>query len=154
MTKRNIGIAVIVTLIVIMGINYKLKSNLGGSQTVYGQPAVYNATTQTLDNGQGAALEVDVNGNLKTTESNSYYATTTPSLGAIKKSAGFLNCVTMTKTTVATTTFYDSLTKTGTVILQVSPGVYGSLCVNANFSTGLFASSTSDTIDTYTVSYK
>lgn len=35
-------------------------------QTLYGQPAVYNATPPTLVDGNSSALNVDINGNLKT----------------------------------------------------------------------------------------
>lgn len=36
------------------------------SKTQYGQPANYNVTPATRSDGQGSALEVDANGNLKT----------------------------------------------------------------------------------------
>lgn len=57
-----------IILLFICGINiYSFFSSggLGITQAIYGQPAVYNASSITLEDQQGAALNVDVNGNLK-----------------------------------------------------------------------------------------
>ena len=58
---------IIISLAVIafIGIYLLNGKSLGITQAINGQPAVYNATAPTLEDQQGAALNVDVNGNLK-----------------------------------------------------------------------------------------
>lgn len=104
-------------------------------QAINGQPALYNATSPTLTDGDGAGLNVDINGNLKVTL---VAPTTVPvSVAAlptggysflniaagiattvVKASAGTLHSIILNSAALATnvTTVYDNATGVGTVI--------------------------------------
>lgn len=126
------------------------------TQAINGQPAVYNATTPTLVDDQGAALQVDINGNAmetlatriagedlvndvqKVEERFSYSNITSIANTVVKTGAGFLHCITVNTTAAGTITIYDNTaasgTKIGTMAASIGQNTY---FYNVQFATGL-----------------
>lgn len=133
-------------------------NSLGATQAIHGNPAVYNATTPTLSDGDGAALNVDVNGNLLSNQSiYTYAASSTAGVTYIKTSAGYLHCITINTTgtiglelyNANSTSTMSSATKMAGLKASIAEGTY---CYDSYMSSGIIAS-TSSNID-FTVSYK
>lgn len=106
-------------------------------QTRHGQPAVYNASAPTLTDGDGVALAVDVNQNLKVTLATtiageditndvlkveqrfSYLNISTQTTTTVKSGVGFLRRIVIpTQVASATVKIYDNTAGSGTVIMD------------------------------------
>ena len=100
---------------------------MASGKALYGQPAIYSSTTQTLVDGEGAGLQVDINGILKTTATSAaattggYSFLNIPAGQAttvVKASAGTLHSIILNSAATATNTtiIYDHPSGVGTVI--------------------------------------
>lgn len=108
-------ISLVLSIAFLLGVIYLVSPQTwAGTQSLFGQPAVYNATTPTLTNGQAAGLEVDIGGNLKVTTNYLRFSTTTATLAPIKLGAGVIHTLTVSSTTVGTSIgLYDATTTYG-----------------------------------------
>lgn len=128
-------------------------------QTRHGQPAVYNASEPTLVDGDGSSLAVDVNKNLKTTNTTlaagedltndvqkveqrfSYATIKTLATTTIKSGAGFVHSITIIGGTLGTIAVYDNTAASGTEIIPSFTPTATLPCptmiLDETFSTGL-----------------
>lgn len=148
---------------------------MGVIKASYNLPAVYNASANTLTDGQSASLTLDVNQNLlvslatliagedltnnvlKVEERFSYTNITTDTTTTVKSGAGFLHLITINAPTATETiTIYDNTagsgTKIGTITIPASP-MPVTLTYDVAFGTGLTLVTATATSD-ITVSYR
>lgn len=126
------------------------------TQAINGQPAVYNATTPTLVDDQGAALQVDLNGNAmetlatriagedlvadvqKVEQRNNAQYISTATTTTCKTGAGLLHTITVNGGTAGTIIVYDNTAASGTIIASFdSTNALATYTFDAIFATGL-----------------
>ena len=151
----------------------------GGTPTAAVVGTQYNLTPPTYSTADIAALQSDVNGNLKVTLATqlagedlsnnvlkveqrlSYFAVTAGD-AQIKAGAGFLHCVTFScndaAPTAGTIILYDALTETGTQIFNhtftTTPFMPFTVFFDCNFLTGLYAGFTTTADVNVSISYR
>lgn len=141
------------------------------TQAINGQPAVYNATTPTLVDDQGAALQVDINGNAMETlatriagedlvadvqkveqRNNSQYISTATTT-TIKTGTGLLHTITVNGGVAGTIIVYDNTAASGTIIASFdSTAALATYTFDVIFATGLTVITSAAT--KLTVSYR
>ena len=161
----------------------KIGGGVASGSTDSGNPVKvggkYNASAPTLTDGQRGDLQLDVNGNTKTSmatklagedltndvtkveERFSYSPVATADV-QIKSGAGFLHSITISCNDAAPTAgsliVYDSLTETGTQMFNhtftTTPFVPTTIFFDTSFSTGLYLGFTTTADVNVTVSYR
>jgi hypothetical protein len=104
-------------------------------QARFGQPAVYNASAITLTDGDSAALQEDINGNLLTSAGTAaagedvindvqkveqrytYTTITTATTTLVKTGVGLVHTISILGGTLGAITVYDNTAASGTTIL-------------------------------------
>lgn len=140
---------------------------------------VYNSSAPTFTTGQRGDIQIDANGNLKTTEATKLagedlvndvlkvegrfsYSPVAVADVQVKSGAGFLHTITISCNDAAPTAgsliVYDSLTETGTQIFNhtftTTPFVPLTVFIDSSFSTGLYLGFTTTADVNVTASYR